>query len=133
MSLKAASTLSRAVGASLRPLLAVRSVGAEFAAAPVLWPPPRAPKPPQAPSLVRHTSSVAGAAKKGPREAREVLPKTEWWTELEEIQQKKLLKAFDGLNPQGRVAKLALAALEKLEVHCCVLISRLQETLFPAL
>ena len=133
MSLKAASTLSRAVGASLRPLLAVRSVGAEFAAAPVLWPPPRAPKPPQAPSLLRHASSVAGAAAAEPRKASEVLPSTEWWTELEEFQQEKLLNTFDGLNHRARPAKLALAALEKLEVHCCLHISRLYETLFPAL
>ena len=117
MSLKAASALYRAVGASVRPLLAVRSVGAEFAAASVLWPPPHAPKPPQAPSLVRHASSVAGAAAEGSRKASEVLPSTKWWTVMEESHQKKLLKAFDGLNPQGRVAKLALAALEKLEVR----------------
>ncbi|CAE7826358.1 unnamed protein product, partial [Symbiodinium sp. KB8] len=71
--------------------------------------------PPQAPSLLRHASSVAGAATEGPREASEVLLSTEWWTEMEESQQEKLLKAFDGLNPQGRVAKLALAALKKLE------------------
>ena len=133
MSLKAVSALSRGLGASLRPLLALRSVGAEFAAAPVLWPPPHAPQAHKAPSLVRHASSVAGAAVEGPRLASDVLPSTSWWGQLDETKQKKVLSVFDDLNPRGLPAKLALAALEKLEVRDLARGSCLSESPHPSL
>ena len=119
MSLKAASALSRGLGASLRPLLALRSVGAEFVAAPVLWPPPHAPQAHKAPSLVRHASSVVGAAVEGPRLASEVLPSTSWWGQFPEKKKERLLVALSELEEaDGRLPlELALAALEKLEVR----------------
>ena len=120
MSLKAALTLSRAVGASVRPLLALRSVGAELAAAAVHWRPLCVPMPHQAPSLSRHASSVAGSAVEGPGSDRKVLSGTSWWTELEGSQQEKLLTTFAKLNPRGQVAKLTLAALESCKVRCIV-------------